>query len=145
MNQAGCLGCLGGYTCNITGLGNVVAYGMKYLCPLGNYCPSGDGLKPIPCLAGTYFDSVTLGNGSASLNLATSINSCEFCPEHFYCTKGASYRYEYPCPDGALCPFGSADITPCPPGFFCKFVVNKVIKEICPKGFYCPMGTGQPK
>jgi len=76
MSLAECQGCLAGYFCNLTGLGNVVAFGSKYLCPLGSYCPSGNGLKPIPCLAGTYFDNGTLGNESVSKNLATSINSC---------------------------------------------------------------------
>jgi hypothetical protein len=145
MSLAECRGCLAGYFCNLTGLGNVVAFGNKYLCPLGSYCPSGNGLKPIPCLAGTYFDNGTLGNESVSKNLATSINSCQFCPEHYFCTKGESFRFEHPCPDGSLCPLGSADVVPCPPGFFCKNINNKVVQSICPRGFYCPMGTGVPK
>lgn len=34
-----CRPCLGGYYCNITGLGNLFAYGDQYKCPFGNYCP----------------------------------------------------------------------------------------------------------
>jgi len=48
---------LAGYYCNKTGLGNVMAFGDLYKCPFGSYCPSGDRIKPIPCLAGTFTDT----------------------------------------------------------------------------------------
>jgi len=59
MNASGiddCIPCLGGYYCNVSALGNILAFGNKFLCPNGNYCPTGSNIKPIPCLAGTFTD-----------------------------------------------------------------------------------------
>ena len=59
VNQTGvddCKPCLGGYYCYEERIGNVVAAGDKYKCPLGHFCPSGDNIRPIACLAGSFID-----------------------------------------------------------------------------------------
>jgi hypothetical protein len=96
---------------------------------MGYFCPKGDHIKPIPCLAGTYLDanSVSTGTSSTSLNLYDSLNNCNFCPKDYYCMKGTNYRFQYPCKNGFLCPLGSGDMIPCPAGYTCKRIDNVMV------------------
>jgi hypothetical protein len=57
-----CLPCKGGYTCKEKAIGNVGQQGNKFKCPLGNYCPEGYNTDPIPCIDGSYYDSLTTNN-----------------------------------------------------------------------------------
>jgi hypothetical protein len=96
-NQSGiddCQMCLGGYFCNITGLGNVFNYGDTYKCPFGHYCPSGTSTRPIACLAGTFIDEGAIdASQSADAFSANTLNDCNYCPEHYYCERGTKYRF----------------------------------------------------
>lgn len=56
-NKADCLPCKGGYHCSERGLGNLVKYKNKYKCPSGHYCPRGEDIDPIKCIAGSYLDA----------------------------------------------------------------------------------------
>jgi len=56
-NKADCLPCKGGYNCSERGLGNLVKYKDKYKCPSGHYCPRGEDIDPIKCIAGSYLDA----------------------------------------------------------------------------------------
>lgn len=88
-----CLPCLGGYYCNTTGIGNLLAFGDKYKCPLGHYCPNSDNVKPIPCLAGTFIDASYTDSSKSGAGLADTLNDCNFCPKDYYCEKGTNYRF----------------------------------------------------
>ena len=121
-NQTGvddCKPCLGGYYCNEERIGNVVAAGDKYKCPLGHFCPSGDNIRPIACLAGSFIDEGAADSKGSGLKLADSLNDCNYCPEHFYCERGTSYRFQYPCQNGYECPAGSGGMISCQAGYYC--------------------------
>lgn len=140
-----CRPCLGGYFCNITGLGNLFNYGEQYKCPFGNYCPQGTSTKPIACLAGTFIDEGAVdASVSASEFSADTINDCNYCPEHYYCERGTSYRFQFPCKEGFLCPQGSGDMIPCTAGYYCQRIDNKMVQTICPEGSFCLMGSAVP-
>jgi len=61
-----CLPCKAGYDCFETGIGNLVAAGDKYVCPPGKFCPRGYNIPPVPCIAGSYIDTIKSETQSVS-------------------------------------------------------------------------------
>jgi len=145
-SKADCKPCKGGYSCSDRGLGNLIKYKDKYLCPSGHYCPRGEDIDPIKCIAGSFLDAKgdTDGFSLSKSSGAESIKDCDFCPEHFYCPTGTGDPYNNPCPAGYFCPLGSGAPISCAPGYYCprKGAVTEQI--ICPEGNYCPVGSAIP-
>lgn len=147
-----CFPCEGGYHCYEPAIGNLNSDEKNYKCPLGHYCPRGENIEPIPCLGGTYIDNGASAGGKSfeetylgQVQVADNIKDCQICPEHYYCLSGTANRYEYPCPDGFLCPMGIAEPVSCPPGFYCQRRGGVMIQLECPVGYYCPMQTANPQ
>lgn len=106
----------------------------------------GSSIKPIACLAGTFIDETAIDSSPGTGEFtADSLNDCNYCPEHYYCERGTSYRFQYPCKDGFLCPKGSGDMIPCKPGSYCRRENNIMVERVCPEGYYCLMGTSEPR
>ena len=103
------------------------------ICPAGYYCPSPDPTEtdyasgthvPHPCPPGTYSSSTG----------GMDINSCQDCPEGYYCEH-----------------YGSTNYLVCDEGWFCEgreFSSRPVIRDTagnteskhCPVGSYCTRG-----
>ena len=128
-------------------------------CPKGAYCPVGS-VFPILCPPGTYNPDIKqetkaackpCDSGSVCIKYGNTAESNIKCPAGYYCPKGSTSFYDYPCPAGTQnnIPSGKSidDCKPCPPGFGCSEATNDDTnrKQRCSPGYYCPKGSTTTK
>jgi hypothetical protein len=71
-----CLPCKGGFTCPVAALGNIMQQASKYKCPNGHYCPEGYKTNPIPCIDGSFYDSLSNNaNGTTFVDVYVSTST----------------------------------------------------------------------
>lgn len=110
-------------------------------CDRGNYCPEGTGASQPQCPAGTFSNSLLLGN----------VSECQECEPGKYCASSGLTTFTDACNAGYFCEGsnvnafgGTRDMegcpasaeTPCTPGHYCLAGVSQ--PEPCPVGRYSP-------
>ena len=122
-------------------------------CPPGHYCPAGSS-APVQCPPGTNSTSRGLG-AESDCPLCTkgyycpdggTIYATHKCLAGYYCPDGIDSPSNYPnlrCPNGTMCPVGSARPVPCPAGSYQDEIGRSTCKT-CPEGYLCDIGTVSP-
>ncbi|KAL8434921.1 hypothetical protein ACSSS7_002808 [Eimeria intestinalis] len=128
-DTSACLLCIRGYICAAEGLGDL---GSEHQCPAGHYCLEGSQ-SPIPCPPGTY----TEARGSSSEA------ECSLCPAGAYCPEEGSAKPGPTCPEGHVCPAGTAVPRKCLQGTWCP--AGSGVAQQCPAGAVCPPGSVAPQ
>jgi hypothetical protein len=102
-------------------------------CPAGTYNDLEEQETCQECPEGFYCEANSTYFGAFA------------CPLGHYCPNGTKYAVEYPCPEGS---FNSAttarsagDCILAPPGFFAQGTGNANPSGQCLLGYYCPRGA----
>ena len=120
-----------------------------YKCTVGHHCPIGSA-DQIPCNNGQYQDKEYQ-------------DTCELCPEGFFCTGVGPVVSPQLCPEGGYCPKNSSSpilcqpgtynnksgsilpsaCLPCQSGYYCKTPGSATSKGDgpCQAGYYCLEGS----
>eukprot|EP00949_MAST-11_sp_MAST-11-sp1_P005202 g5202.t1 len=113
-------------------------------CPPGFFCPNGTitsdafrndtTLRPYPCRPGTY----CMGGVGFDFVVNGDFLYAQDCTEGFYCELGSSSPMGNGlCPQGFMCPRGTAVPIPTPPGTFAS-LLGTVAPAACLPGYYAP-------
>lgn len=96
-------------------------------CPTGTYQPSLWSTTCLPCMAGSYCDSLAMGRFQGQNTL---------CPAGYYCAPGQSNYTSAPlCPTGKISIQGQPQCSLCIDGYFTN--TSSVTCTACPYGFFC--------
>ncbi|KAL8273754.1 hypothetical protein Esti_002354 [Eimeria stiedai] len=128
-DTSACLVCIRGYICAVEGLGDLDS---DHQCSAGHYCLEGSQ-SPIPCPPGTYTEE----------RGGTSESECSLCPAGAYCPEEGSAKPGPTCPEGHVCPAGTAVPRKCLQGTWCP--AGSGVAQQCPPGAVCPPGSVAPK
>ncbi len=131
--------CPSGYVCSKTGLSSP-----NMRCPAGFYCPHGTQtsdpfrndttLRPYPCSPGTYCLS---GVGYPNI-VEGNFSHAQPCPSGFFCESAStSAKGSGLCPQGFVCPKGTATPQPTPKGHYAE-LPGTTKAAACLPGFYAP-------
>jgi hypothetical protein len=124
--------------------GNVTPRPSDYICPVGQYCPTGSS-GPIDCAPGTY--NPIRGQAEcwvcpAGFTCAGSTADPEQCERGYKCPGGNTPDDMIPCAEGTYNPYyGQSECTSCPIGFECP--EGSISASPCPAGKYCPGGNSR--